>query len=287
MPAPRSTALRDVLGIAPAHRFPAVAPCVVRVTAGAVVAVHGLDKLVDGPAAFGVHLASLGVPAPDAVGWAVALGETAGGLLLTVGLLSRLVSVLLSLHLFGAIALVNADTGFMTPQQGQATGAGAEFPVLLVAGLAVVVLAGPGPFALDRVVGLERGAAGLSSPAAAFSPPAPATFSSLSVMAGAAPSAATPDTPRVPVRPAVRATLTSGAIGGVIGAVMSALANHLVVGMPASAGANAANHAVSGLISGFLAGFLGLLTYRCKHDRHTGPGTPQAHPVATPPVTEI
>lgn len=252
MPALRTTALHHVLGITPLHRFRAAAPCVVRVAGGAVMAVHGLDKLVDGPAGFAAYLTVLGVPAPTVMGWAVALGEAVGGLLLVVGLLSRLVSLLLSLHLVVAIALVNSDTGFMTPQQGPAAGAGAEFPLLLIAGFVVVLLAGPGPLALDHLTGLER--------------------RSVDASTASAPDAVLPDgdaisdIPRASAQPsAVRASLFSGVIGGVLGAVMSALVNYGVVGMPSSAGVNAGNHAVSGLVSGFLAGFLGLLAYRRKH----------------------
>ncbi|MER7723508.1 DoxX family protein [Streptomyces sp. NPDC096323] len=245
MPASMSTVLRHVLGVTPAHRFRAAAPCVVRVAGGAVLAVHGLDKLIDGPTGFAAYLGVLGVPAPTVTGWAVALGETVGGALLVVGLLSRLVSALLSLHLIAAIVLANSNTGFMTPQQGPATGAGAEFPLMLIAGFVVVLLAGPGPLALDHVTGLER------------RPVESATASPAPRPAEAARSSAPPS--------AVRASLISGIIGGALGAVMSALVNYGAVGMPASAGANAGNHAISGLVSGFLAGFLGLLAYRRKH----------------------
>jgi uncharacterized membrane protein YphA (DoxX/SURF4 family) len=222
------------------------------------MAVHGLDKLIDGPAGLGGYLASLGVPAPTAVGWAVALGESAGGLLLIVGLLSRLVSFLLALHLCVAMLLVNVDTGFMTPQAGQSTGAGVEFPLVLVAALLAVALTGPGPLALDRVVGLER------DPVSAE---------------------ATRPAPAVAAERAVRAAVTSGAIGGVIGAVMSALVNYLAVGMPATAAANAGNHAVSGLVSGFLAGFMGLLAHLRKKPAPTGRAT--AHTVPAPSATPV
>ncbi|MBO1330438.1 DoxX family protein [Streptomyces sp. VRA16 Mangrove soil] len=258
MPGFRSDTLRRAVALAPAHRFQSAAPSIVRVAAGAVTAVHGIDKLVDGPAGFGVFLSSLSVPAPTATGWAVAIGETLGGLLLVLGLLSRLTALLLTAHLCVAIALVNADTGFLTPQQGPAGGAGAEFPLMMVAAFLVVLLAGPGPLALDRPFGIEL--------------PPPAGHKAA-----------------VATRPcAVRASVVSGVIGGVIGAAMSALANYLVVGVPSTAGANAANHAVSGLISGFFAGFFGLLMHQRKHGPATGPAAAGAPPVpATAPTAEF
>ncbi|MFH8973868.1 DoxX family protein [Streptomyces sp. NPDC017890] len=248
MSAHRSDSLRRGVGVAPAHRFQSAAPTVARLIAGVVMIVHGLDKLVDGPAGFGAFLSGMSVPAPAVTAWAVTLGETAGGVFLVLGLLSRLTAVLLTAHLCLAMALVNADTGFMTPQQGAASGSGIEFPLVMVAVLLVVLLAGPGPLALDRILGVEAAAPGRRRPGS--------------------------DRPS-----AVRASLISGAIGGAIGAVMSALVNYLAVGLPSGVGANAANHAVSGLISGFLAGFLGLLTHQRRH----GPG---ARPVAgtTPPA---
>ncbi|MEU3527364.1 DoxX family protein [Streptomyces sp. NPDC038707] len=238
MPAYRSASLRRAVGVAPAQRLQPVAPAVARLLAGVVTAVHGLDKLVDGPAGFGAFLSGMSVPAPSVTAWAVTVGETVGGVFLVLGLLSRLTAVLLTLHLCVAMALVGADTGFVTPQQGAASGLGTEFPLMMVAAFLVVLLAGPGPFALDRLLGLETVAPGRRGPASE--------------------------------RPsAVRASVISGVTGGVIGAVMSALVNYLAVGVPSGAGANAANHAVSGLISGFLAGFLGLLTHQRRH----GPGT--------------
>lgn len=206
------------------------------------MAVHGIDKLIDGPAGFGAFLGSRSIPVPTVTAWAVAIGETLGGVLLVLGLLSRLTALLLTIHLGVAMVLVNADTGFVTPQQGAASGAGIEFPLMVVAALVSVLVAGPGPVAGDRALGIE--------------PPAPGRRRN----ASRAPSA-------------VRASVVSGLIGGAIGAVMSALANYVVVGLPASAGANAANHAVSGLISGFLAGFLGLLTHQRRHASEQMPPT--------------
>ncbi|WP_338702876.1 DoxX family protein [Streptomyces sp. Q6] len=261
---------RRLLGLAPADRLRPYAPTVLRTFAGLIMLVHGLDKLVHGPAGFGDFLRSLGVPAPSLMGWGVSIGETLAGLLLLAGLLTRLTSVVLAVHLTVAMTLVNADTGFMTPQQGTASGAGLEFPLLLVALLIGLLITGPGPLALDRALGIEGvpGAPGAATTAPRRPRPAAST-----------PSAARA-TSAVRAPSAVRASAISGVIGGAIGAVMSALANYLVVGLPSSAGANAANHAVSGLISGFLAGFLGLLMHRRKYDDRS------ESPVAGPAVSE-
>ncbi|MGW0908562.1 DoxX family protein [Streptomyces sp. NPDC002853] len=240
----RTMASRHQLSLAPAHRLRSVSPMVMRIAVGTVMAVHGCDKIIQGPTGSGDFPKSLDVPAPWAVGWGVSIAETLAGFLLVVGLLTRLTSVLLSMHLSVAAVLVNADTGFITPQQGAASGAGLEFPLLLVAAFIGLLFTGPGPLALDRALGIERAA----------EPTNPTKTNPQRAEAASPPSA-------------VRVSLLSGVVGGAIGAGMSALANYLVVGVPDSAAANAVNHAVSGLISGFLAGFLGLLMHQRKHGR--------------------
>lgn len=249
MTARTSTASRPqhLLSFAPVHRLRSSPPLVMRAVTGAVMVIHGTVKLTQGPADFGNFLQTLDVPAPMLMSWGVSIGETLAGVLLILGLFTRLTSVMLTVHLSLAIFLVNADTGFITPQQGTASGTGVEFPLLLMAVLIGLLLSGPGPLALDRALGIEGEPRTNSHPSPNRTPRT---------------ATSTPSP--------VRAALIGGVIGGVIGAAMSALANYLVVGVPSSAGTNAANHAVSGLISGFLAGFLGLLMHQRKHGGLSG-----------------
>ncbi|CAM5709441.1 hypothetical protein STENM36S_03424 [Streptomyces tendae] len=156
MPSPRSVSLRRAVGVTPARRLRLPRRQVrARSQRARSCPAHGIDKLADGPAAFGAFLGDLNVPAPTATGWAVAIGETLGGLLLVVGLLSRLTALLLTAHLCVATALVDADTGFMTPQQGSAGGAGGGVPCDDGGRVPRRLLTGPGPLALDRVLGIE------------------------------------------------------------------------------------------------------------------------------------
>ncbi|MFC8420339.1 DoxX family membrane protein [Streptomyces sp. NPDC057236] len=71
--------MRRGVGVAPAHRFQSAAPAVARLIAGAVMTVHGLDKLVGGPAGFGAFLSGTSVPAPTVTAWAVTLGRQPAG----------------------------------------------------------------------------------------------------------------------------------------------------------------------------------------------------------------
>lgn len=154
----------SLLSIHVPARFAQLAPLVARVVAGLILLVHGVDKLRSGPSGFGEFMhADLGIPAPALSGWLVTGIEVVGGALLIIGLVARIAAAVLILHLLGAIALVNAGIGFITPLTGGGTGV--EFPLSVIASLAVVLLIGPGPLSLDRALGVETSAvAGSDAP---------------------------------------------------------------------------------------------------------------------------
>src|SRR3712207_5073894 len=82
--------LDETLALSPMHRLAQFAPLVGRVIVGLIMAAYGLQKLLAGPANFGGFLAQLGVPAPTLTGYVVTLVELGGGILLIIGLFSRL-----------------------------------------------------------------------------------------------------------------------------------------------------------------------------------------------------
>jgi putative oxidoreductase len=129
------------------------APLVVRVLVGVIMVAHGWQKLQAGPSSFGQALAMLGVPFPILMAYVVTFVELIGGGLLIVGLLSRLAALLLTLDLVVAIILVKVNIGLLSPPDG--SGVGAELELALIAGLLVVVLAGPGRGSVDQVLGYE------------------------------------------------------------------------------------------------------------------------------------
>jgi len=144
------------LALSPMDRLAEFAPLVVRATVGVIMAAHGLQKLLTGPGNFGGFLAQLGVPAPGLMGYVVTLVELGGGILLVVGLLSRLAALLLTVNLVVAILLVKVGVGFLSPQGG---GAGAELDLALIAGFLAILFAGPGRISLDHTLGIEGGVA--------------------------------------------------------------------------------------------------------------------------------
>ena len=132
-------------------RLAAATPVIVRLIIGGMMVVHGLDKLLDGPAGFGQFLGQLEVPAPTLLAWLVTLLELVGGAMLVVGFLSRLVALLMTVELIAAIALVSWPSGLIA-----AEGVGYERDLAYIAGLIVVLLLGPGRPSLDHRLGLEE-----------------------------------------------------------------------------------------------------------------------------------
>jgi putative oxidoreductase len=81
----------------------------------------------------------------------VTLLEVVGGLMLVAGLLSRLVSVLFTLELIGAIVLVTGAIGLIGRDA-----TGYERDLAYIVGFLVVILLGPGRPSLDHLLRLER-----------------------------------------------------------------------------------------------------------------------------------
>ena len=141
-------------------RLAGFAPLAVRIIVGIIMFAHGLQKLQGGPANFGGLLSQLGVPAPEFMAYVVTFVELVGGVLLIVGLLSRLSALLLTIDLVVAILLVKLNIGLIAPQ---GSGAGAELDLALIAGFLVILLAGPGRFSLDYALGIDRDVAEVRS----------------------------------------------------------------------------------------------------------------------------
>ncbi len=120
---------------------------------GLVFAVHGWQKLTNGPAGFAGMLTGLGVAAPAVFSWLVTIAELVGGIMLVLGLLTRLVTLPLIATIIGAIALVKTDLGIIAPAGTPMPGA--ELDIVLLAGLVALLLMGPGRLSIDHMVGVD------------------------------------------------------------------------------------------------------------------------------------
>jgi len=111
-----------------------------RAAIGAIFVVHGSGKFGPGFVGF---LTGLGLPAEMQI--PIALAETIGGILLILGVLSRISSSLLAIIMLGAIFHVKGASSF--------TGEGAyEYDLLILAACLVIIVAGPGRVSIAHVI---------------------------------------------------------------------------------------------------------------------------------------
>ena len=112
-----------------------------RVVIGVIFIAHGSGKF--GPGFTGFLTGSLGLPAEMQI--PIALAELVPGILLLLGILTRISASLLSIVMFGAI--------FYVKQAGSLTGdRGFELDLILLAACLVVIVAGPGRVSASHVI---------------------------------------------------------------------------------------------------------------------------------------
>jgi putative oxidoreductase len=129
---------------------------VLRVVIGFTFLMHGWQKLFEmGLSGVTGMFGQMGAPLPELTGPLVSVLELVGGAALLVGLGTRWVAVLLAIDMLSAIAIAHLPFGFFAPM-------GFELPLVLLGGALALALAGPGAFALDRLVTRSRQGAALA-----------------------------------------------------------------------------------------------------------------------------
>ncbi len=124
-----------------------------RVIVGAVFMAHGAQKLFG---AFGGPGLSAFVGMMGPLGYLVAIGEFFGGLGLLVGFLSRFSAASIIVIMLGAIGMVHGKVGFFMNWMGNQGGEGFEYHLLAIAILLVILIAGPGRYAVARSLPLPK-----------------------------------------------------------------------------------------------------------------------------------
>lgn len=116
------------------------APLPIRIMAGVAFILHGLPKFenLQGTQGF---FDSVGIPPEMAL--LIGLLEVVGGILLIVGLVSRITAIFFIIEMICAILIVKASNGFM----GQG---GFEVDLLLISIAISLVLSGPGRVSVER-----------------------------------------------------------------------------------------------------------------------------------------
>lgn len=117
-----------------------------RVVTGLIFAAHGAQKIFEFtlPGTVG-SFAQMGVPFPEIAGPAVAFVELIGGVLLALGLLTRLAGIALAIDMLVALILVHLPAGLWVGDGGY------EFVAVLGVVALALALTGAGRFSLDSV----------------------------------------------------------------------------------------------------------------------------------------
>lgn len=120
---------------------------------------HGLAKWHKGPAVFAGILHAIGVPMPQLMSWLTIVTEIGSGLAILIGAFVALVSVPAIVMLVVAIFTVHLPYGFSSVKllsygsgRAQFGPPGYECDLLYVACLVALVLMGPSPWSLDRLL---------------------------------------------------------------------------------------------------------------------------------------
>jgi len=107
---------------------------------GVIFILHGISKFNPG---FAENLPNMGLPAEMQI--PIALAELIPGILLVIGILSRLSASLISIIMLGAI--------FMVKGASSITGkGGVELDLILLASSLVIMIAGPGRISLAQAI---------------------------------------------------------------------------------------------------------------------------------------
>jgi putative oxidoreductase len=135
------------------------APIALRLVVGYGFMEHGWAKLARGPESFAHILQALGMPLPNVLAWATILVELIGGAAVLLGAFVPLVSIPMAAVLLVAIGTVHLPNGFSSIKLLDVTAAGAQFgppgyetDLLYLACIAALVVGGPGPWAIDRLI---------------------------------------------------------------------------------------------------------------------------------------
>lgn len=111
-----------------------------RASIGIIFIIHGMTKFSAG---FADVLPQMGLP-PE-LQFPIALAELIPGILLFIGVLTRISGAILSIIMLGAIFMIKGATS-LTGDMGY------EFDLILLAGSLVIMIAGPGRVSISYIV---------------------------------------------------------------------------------------------------------------------------------------
>lgn len=132
---------------------------ILRIVMGLTMFLHGWQKLTAaGFGGVGDMFAGMGAPLAGVTGPLTLLVELVGGVLIVLGLGTRIVGAAYALVMLGALFVVHLSAGFFVGEGGYEL-------VLLLAGIgAALAVAGPGAWSLDAVLAGRRTVAQVDAP---------------------------------------------------------------------------------------------------------------------------
>lgn len=132
-----------------------VAMLLLRVALGATMAFqHGAAKVFGGMPEFIQGVEKMGFPAPEFFAWAAALSEFLGGILIMVGLGTRIASFLMACSMAVAVFITHAADPFQVK----------ELAVAYLVSSVVLFLMGPGKISLDHLLARRKDTVTITRP---------------------------------------------------------------------------------------------------------------------------
>jgi putative oxidoreductase len=122
-------------------------PLILRIVMGIIFIYHGWGKLFGegNPEGFAGWLGSMGIEPSYVMAVCAGAAETFGGMLLIVGLLTRVASASLVVVMLVAIGFVHLNAGMFGD-------GGYEFQLLLLAGVISLLIQGPSKLSIDEML---------------------------------------------------------------------------------------------------------------------------------------
>jgi len=132
----------------------AIGLLILRLVVGLTLAAHGAQKLFGWFGGYGLNgtggfLEQLGFVPGRRNALLAGLSETAGGLLLALGLATPAAAVMIIAVMVTAIGSVHLKKGFFNHNQGY------EYNLILAVAALSIVFTGPGPISLDAALGIQ------------------------------------------------------------------------------------------------------------------------------------